>query len=54
MTAAEMKHMRKTAGYSGTDYKTNRDCKRTKCNPSLAENTEIQKILVATYKQNAP
>jgi len=30
VTGAEMKYVRKTAGYIGTDYKTNTDCKRTK------------------------
>jgi len=46
--------MRKTAGCTWTDYKTNRDGKRTKYNPSFGQNTGIQKVLVATLKQHAP
>jgi hypothetical protein len=54
-----MKHKRRTAGYTWTEYKTKqkkkkRRCKKTKYNPSFGQNTRIQKKLVATYKQNAP
>ena len=45
--------MRKKAGFTWTNYKTNRDCKGTKYNPSFGQNTGIQKKLVATYKQIA-
>jgi hypothetical protein len=56
ITAAEMKHMRRKAEYTWTEYKTNkkRGCKKTKYNPSFVQNAGIQKKLVATYKQNAP
>jgi hypothetical protein len=50
VTGAEMKYVRKTAGYIGTDYKTNTDCKRTKHNPSFGQNTGLQKKLASTYK----
>ena len=51
ITAAEIKYMRKTAGYTWTDYKY-RDCKGIKYNPSSGQNTGLQKKLAATYKQN--
>jgi hypothetical protein len=55
ITAAEMKYVRKTAGYIWTDCKTkHRDCKRTKYNPSYGQNRGIQKKLFATCQQNAP
>jgi len=51
-TAAEMKCMRKTAGYAWTDYKTNTD---TAKEPNIAPDLDkIQNKLVATYKHNAP
>jgi hypothetical protein len=50
VTAAEMKYVRKTAGYTGTDYKTNTDSKRTKLNPIFGQNTGLQKKLASTYK----
>jgi len=48
ITAADMKYMRKTAGYISTDYKT--DSKRTQYSPSFGQNAQIQKKFVATYK----
>jgi len=42
ITAAEIKYMRQTAGYSFTDYKTNRNCKSTKYNPSCGQNIGIE------------
>jgi hypothetical protein len=54
ITAVEMKHVRRTAGYTWKEYKKKRGCKRTKYYPSFGQNTGIQKKLVATYKQNAP
>ena len=45
--------MRKTAGYTWTDYKQRRDCKQIKYNTSLGQNTGLQKKLDATYKWNA-
>jgi hypothetical protein len=50
-TAAEMKYMRKTAGRTWTDYKTNNEITKE---PQFGQNTGIQKKLVATFKQNAP
>ena len=54
ITAAEVKYMRKTAGYIWTDCKTNIEIEKE---PSITQvfgqSTGIQKKLVATYKQNA-
>jgi hypothetical protein len=50
ITAAEIKYMRKTAEYTGTDYKTNTDCERTKYNPGFGQNARLQKTLAASYK----
>jgi hypothetical protein len=52
ITAAEMKYMRRTAGYSWTDHKTNTDCKRIKYNSSFKQNTGLQEKL-DTCKSNA-
>ena len=52
ITAAEMKYVRITAGYTWTDYTTNTKCaKETKYSPSFGQDTGIQKKLVATNKQ---
>ena len=45
ITAAEMKHMRRTAGYTGTDYKTN-----TQIAKELKITTILDKLL--EYKRN--
>jgi len=51
ITAAEIKYVRNTAGYTWTDCKTNTEiAKENKCNPSSGQNTGIKKKLVATYK----
>ena len=51
-----MKYMRKTAGNTWTDYKTNtaivKYLNRTKYNPSFGQNTGIHKKMVATCEQN--
>jgi len=44
--------MRKTAGYTWTDYKTNREIAKEH-NLSFGQNTGIQKKLVAGYIQHA-
>jgi len=44
--------MRKTAGYTWTDYKTNREIAKQH-NPIFGQNTGIQKKLVTTYIQHA-
>jgi hypothetical protein len=46
--------MRKTAGYTWKNCTQTQVCKRTKYDTSFGENTEIQKKLVTTNKQNAP
>ena len=52
--AAKMAYVRKTAGYTWTDYKTNTEiAKELKYDPSFGQNTGIQKKLVAMCKQNA-
>ena len=54
ITAAEMKYMRRTAGYSWTDYKTNTQItKDLKITPILDKFTGIQEKLDTTCKQNA-
>jgi hypothetical protein len=53
ITAAEMKYMRRTAGYTWTDQKNKyRDCKRTKYNPSFRQNTGLLEKLDTTCKSN--
>jgi hypothetical protein len=52
ITAAEMKYMRRTAGYTWTDHKTNRDCQRIKYNPSFRQNTGLQEKFDTTYTSN--
>ena len=55
ITAAEIKYMRKTAGYTSADYtKKHRYCKRTKYNPGFGQNAGIQKKVFATCKKNSP
>jgi len=54
ITAAEMKYMRKTAGYTWTDYKPNTQIAKNKQKSSLGQNTTIREKLFAKYKQNAP
>jgi ABC-type ATPase involved in cell division len=51
IAAAEMKYMRRTAGYIWTDYKTN--CKGVKNNSNFGQITRIQEQLDTTCKQNA-
>jgi hypothetical protein len=54
ITAAEMKYMRKTAGYSWIDYKTNTVIeKQLNITPVLDKIQEYRRY-VATYKQNVP
>jgi len=48
ITAAEMKYMRKTAGYTWTDYKTNTQI--TKDNTNFGQITGIQEKLDTTCK----
>jgi len=48
ITAAEMKCMRRAAGYTWADYKAISGCKGTKYNPSFGQNTGIQEKLFAT------
>jgi ABC-type ATPase involved in cell division len=50
ITAAQMKHMRKTTGYTWTDYKTNTEKEKNE----ILKNAGIQQKLITTYKQNAP
>jgi len=51
ITAAEMKHMRRTAGYTWTDYKTNAQiAKGVKNNTNFGQTTGIQKKLDTTRK----
>jgi len=52
ITAAEMKYMRKTAGYAGTDYKTNVEItKELNITPIFRQNIGLQKKKVdATCK----
>jgi hypothetical protein len=52
ITAAEMKYMRRTAGYIWTDYKTN--CKGIKNYTNFRQITGIQEKLDTTCKQNDP
>jgi hypothetical protein len=54
ITAAEMKYMRRTAGYVWTDYKTNLQiAKELKNNSNFGQITRIQEQLDTTCKQNA-
>jgi hypothetical protein len=53
ITAAEMKYVRRTAGYTLTDHKPNRDYKKIKYNPSFRQNTGLQEKLDTTCKSNA-
>jgi hypothetical protein len=49
-----MKYMRRTAGYTGTDYKTNTQIrKKLKNNSNFGQITGIQEKLNTTCKQNA-
>jgi hypothetical protein len=48
-----MKYMKKTAGYTWADYKTNIETEKTQYNHSFGQNTGIEKKLVATCQQNA-
>jgi len=51
ITAAEMKHMRRTAGYTWTDYKTNTQiCKGAKNNINFGQITRVQEKLDTTCK----
>jgi hypothetical protein len=51
ITAAEMKYMRRTAGYTWTDYKTN--YKGITNNTNVGQIAGIQEKLYTTCKQNA-
>jgi hypothetical protein len=53
ITAAEMKYMRITAGYTWTDNKTNTGCKGIKYNHSFRQNTGLQEKMDTTCKSNA-
>jgi hypothetical protein len=53
ITAPEIKYMTRIARYRWTDYKTNTDCEGIKYNPSLGQNTAIQKKVATTCKENA-
>jgi hypothetical protein len=49
-----MKYVRKTAGHTWTDYKTNTTvAKERNITPSFGQNTGIQKKMVTTYTQTA-
>jgi len=48
-----MKYMRRTAGYTRTDYKTNTQTARIKNHTNFRQITGIQKKLDTTSKQNA-
>ena len=52
ITAAEMKYTRRTAGYTWTDYKTNKqtNCKGIKNNTNFRQITGIQEKLDTTCK----
>jgi hypothetical protein len=50
ITAAEMKYMRRTAGYTWTDNKTNTNCKGIKNNTISGKITGIQEALDITCK----
>jgi hypothetical protein len=53
ITAAEMKYMRITAGYTWTDHKTkHRDCKGIKCKPSFGKNTGLPEELDTQLARN--
>jgi hypothetical protein len=54
ITAAEMKYVRRTAGYIWTDYKTNiQIAKGVKNNSNIGQITRVQEKLNTTCKQNA-
>jgi hypothetical protein len=54
ITAAEMKYMRRTAGYIWTDYKTNAQiAKGVKNNTNFRQITGIQEKLDTRCKKNA-
>ena len=54
ITAAEMKYMSRTAGYTWTDYKTNAQiAKELKTTLIFGQITGIQEKLDTTCKQNA-
>jgi hypothetical protein len=48
--AAEMKYVRRTAGYSWTYDKISTDCKGIKYNSSFGQNTGLQEKLDTTCK----
>jgi len=51
ITAAQMKYMRRTGGYTWTDYKTNNtNCKGVKNNSNFGQITGIQEKLDTTRK----
>jgi hypothetical protein len=51
ITAADMKYMRRTAGYTWTDHKTNTEIAK-EYNPSFGQNTGLQEKLDTTRKLN--
>jgi biotin synthase-like enzyme len=54
ISAAEMKYLRITAGYTWTDYKTNTQmAKELKITPNFGQITGIREKLDTTCKQNA-
>ena len=54
ISAPEMKYMRRTAGYTRTDYKTNAQiAKEMKNNSNFGQITRIQEKLDTACKQNA-
>jgi hypothetical protein len=54
ITAAEMKYMRRIAGYTWTDHKTNTEiAKELKFGTSFGQNTGLQEKLDTTCKSNA-
>jgi len=50
ITAAEMKHMRRTAGYTWTDYRTNVQIAKELNNTSFGKITGIQEKLDTACK----
>jgi hypothetical protein len=53
ITAAEMKYVRRTAGYTWTDYKTNEQIEKKKKKTNFGQITGIQEKLDTTCKENA-
>jgi hypothetical protein len=47
--ASKMKYMKRTAGYTWTDHKTNTDCKGVKYNPPVVDETQDYKRNWVSY-----